>query len=93
MLIIKYSVMKNVLFVSCFFLASVMGAQNPSCDALWASIERADIVAARKSYGKSEEKTLAIFAKEYNKVLKPYGIKVPKNLDCVIATTVAKICK
>jgi hypothetical protein len=84
--------MKNVLFVLCFFFASVMGAQNP-CDALWASMERADLVAARKSYGKSEKKTLAIFAKEYNKVLKPYGIKVPKNLDCVIATTVAKICK
>jgi len=85
--------MKKVLFVLCFFFASVMGAQNPSCDALWASMERADFIAARKSYGKSEKKTLAIFAKEYNKVLKPYGIKVPKNLDCVIATTVAKICK
>ena len=84
--------MKNVLFVLCFFFASVMSAQNP-CDALWASMERADLVAARKSYGKSEKKTLAIFAKEYNKVLKPYGVKVPKNLDCIIATTVAKICK
>ena len=70
-----------------------MGAQNPSCDALWASMERADFIAARKSYGKSEKKTMAIFAKEYNKVLKPYGIKVPQDLNCSIATIVAKICK
>jgi hypothetical protein len=84
--------MKNVLFVLCLFFASVMGAQNP-CDALWASMERADFIAARKSYGKSEKKTLAIFAKEYNKVLKPYGIKVPQELNCSIATIVAKICK
>jgi hypothetical protein len=85
--------MKNVLFVLCFFFASVMGAQNPSCADIWARMERADLVAARKSYGKSEKKTLEIFAKKYNKVLKPYGIKVPKNLDCAIATVVAKICK
>ena len=84
--------MKNLLFVLCFFFASVMGAKNP-CDALWASMERADLVAARKSYGKSEKKTLAIFAKEYNKVLKPYGVKVQKDLNCSIATIVAKICK
>jgi hypothetical protein len=85
--------MRNVLFVSFLFFASVMGAQNLSCDALWASIERADLVAARKSYGKSEKKTLAIFAKQYNKALKPYGVKVPKDLNCSIATIVAKICK
>ena len=84
--------MKNVLFVLCLFFASVMGAQNP-CEAVWSSMERADMIAARKSYGKSENKTLAIFAKEYNKVLKPYGIKVPKDLNCTIAKIVDKICK
>jgi|694.fasta_scaffold08700_7 hypothetical protein len=84
--------MKNVLFVLFMFVASVMGAQNP-CEAVWASMERADMIAARKSYGKSENKTLAIFAKEYNKVLKPYGIKVPKDLNCTIAKIVDKICK
>jgi hypothetical protein len=84
--------MRNFVFVLFFFFASVMGAQNP-CDALWASMERADLVAARKSYGKSEKKTLAIFAKQYNKALKPYGVKVPKDLNCSIATIVAKICK
>ena len=85
--------MRNVLFVLCLFFASVMGAQKPSCDNLWLAIERADLVAARKSHGKSEEKTLEIFAKQYNKVLKPYGVKVPKDLNCSIATIVAKICK
>ena len=85
--------MKNVLFVLFMFVVSVMGAQNPSCAEIWARMERADLVAARKSYGKSEEKTLAIFAKEYNKVLKPYGIKLPKDLNSSIATIVAKICK
>ena len=84
--------MKNVLFVLFMFVASVMGAQNP-CESLWASMERADMIAARKSYGKSENKTLAIFAKEYNRVLKPYGIKVPKDLNCTIAKIIDKICK